>query len=416
MDTYAQILTIAIPFFLLLIIVEWLISKAKNRTVMRSFDTVSSLSSGVSNIIKDVLGLAVIIVSYEWMAEHFALLQLQSSWLMYVLAFVGLDFAGYWSHRFEHTINLLWNRHIIHHSSEEFNLACALRQNVSAIFAVFFFLLLPMAVLGVPAKVVAVIAPIHLFAQFWYHTRLIDKMGWLEYVLVTPSHHRVHHAINDEYLDKNYSQIFIVWDKLFGTFQEELASVPAVYGVKRQVNTWNPFIINYQHFWLLLTDAWHTKSWTDKLRVFYKPTGWRPADRLADAPVEIVTDPYQQTKYDTAASGLFKVWMWVQLLVTVALTLYLFNNMGDISHTSILLYGGMLMANIFTYTSLMDRSKLAVPGILVVMAISLTLVTQHAGWFSLGTVGGGAVLLFFLLSLLGTVYFLRYEPLAVTAR
>ena len=134
---------------------------------------------------------------------------------------------GYWSHRWNHKINLFWNRHVIHHSSEEFNLSCALRQNISAIVGVYFFLYIPLALLGVPTRVIALVAPIHLFSQFWYHTRLIDRLGVLEYVIVTPSHHRVHHAINDEYLDKNFSEIFIVWDKLFGTFQEELPSVPA---------------------------------------------------------------------------------------------------------------------------------------------------------------------------------------------
>jgi len=411
MDTYAQILTIAIPFFLVLIIIEWAYGKYRGMEVTRSFDTVSSLSSGVSNIIKDVLGLAVIIVSYGWMVEHISITQLTAGWLTYVLAFVGLDFAGYWSHRFEHEINILWNRHIIHHSSEEYNLACALRQNVSAIFAVFFFLLVPMAVIGVPAEVVAVVAPIHLFAQFWYHTKLIHRMGWLEYVLVTPSHHRVHHAINDQYLDKNYSQIFIIWDRLFGTFQPELEHVPAVYGVKRQSLTWNPFIINYQHLWLLLTDAWHTQSWADKIRVFYKETGWRPADRQIAAPITIVTDPYSQQKYDTPASPVFKVWMWVQLLVTVGLTLYLFNSLGDIAAAHIAIYGALLMVHIFAYTSLMDRSRLAVPAALLSTALCITLTISTGGWFSLGIVGGAGVISFYCVSLLATGYFLVAEPL-----
>jgi len=342
-------------------LIEWGIGHWRGITVLRSFDTLSSLSSGVSNIIKDVLGLAVVIISYEWMTEHMSIGHIESTWLVYILAFIGLDFAGYWSHRLEHEVNVLWNRHIIHHSSEEFNLACALRQNVSAIIGIFFFLLVPLAVIGVPAKVIAIIAPIHLFAQFWYHTRLINKMGILEYILVTPSHHRVHHAINDEYLDRNYSQIFIIWDRMFGTFQKELEEVPAVYGVKKQSKTWNPFIINYQHFWILLKDAWHTRSWLDKAKVFIMPTGWRPEGRLIDDPLEIVTDPYAQVKYDTPASIYFKVWAWLQFLTTLVLTLFLFHNMGDISTTMIAAYGLFLMFNIFANTSLMDRSKLSIP-------------------------------------------------------
>jgi sterol desaturase/sphingolipid hydroxylase (fatty acid hydroxylase superfamily) len=125
-------------------------------------------------------------------------------------------------------------------------------------------LLLPAALLGVPPTVIAVVAPLHLFAQFWYHTRHIGKMGFLEKIIVTPSHHRVHHAINKEYIDKNYGQIFIFWDKMFGTFQEELKEVPAVYGITRPVQTWNPLKINFLHMWLLMKDAWYTRSWKDK--------------------------------------------------------------------------------------------------------------------------------------------------------
>ncbi|MBC7885982.1 MAG: sterol desaturase family protein, partial [Saprospiraceae bacterium] len=218
MQEYARILNYAIPFFIVLIVIEYGASCLIRLKVNRLFDTVSSLSSGITNVLKDILGLSIIIISYGWMADHLALIRIESSVALYVLAFIGLDFAGYWSHRFSHEINILWNRHIIHHSSEEYNLACALRQSVSEIFAVFTILFLPMALLGVPPKIVGFIAPLHLFAQFWYHTRLIGKMGILEYILVTPSHHRVHHAINPKYMDKNYSQIFIVWDKLFGTF------------------------------------------------------------------------------------------------------------------------------------------------------------------------------------------------------
>lgn len=260
MQEYARILNYAIPFFLILIALEYGASMLMHKQVNRLFDTISSLSSGITNVIKDVLGLSIVIISYGWLVNHLAIYHIQSTILTYVLAFIGIDFAGYWIHRWSHEINVFWNRHIIHHSSEEFNLSCALRQSVSEIFALFTFTYIPMAILGIPAQVVAVVAPIQLFAQFWYHTRLIHKMGWLEYILVTPSHHRVHHAINPEYMDKNYSQIFIIWDKLFGTFQPEKEEIPAVYGVTRAVHTWNPWIINYQHLWLLISDAWRTKS------------------------------------------------------------------------------------------------------------------------------------------------------------
>ena len=166
MKEYAFVLSFAIPFFILLMIIEFTAGKIKGIEVYRPFDTITSISSGITNVVKDILGLIVVIVSYQWMYKNLALFSLSSSVLMYVLAFISLDFAGYWSHRFEHTVNIFWNRHIIHHSSEEYNLACALRQNFSALFAVFTFLLLPAAILGVPPEIIIIVAPLHLFAQF----------------------------------------------------------------------------------------------------------------------------------------------------------------------------------------------------------------------------------------------------------
>ncbi len=411
MDGYVQVLNFAIPFFIFLTVVEWLIGLAKGVKVMRSFDAISSISSGLSNILKDVLGLIVIIISYEWMVSHIALVSLEASWLMYLLAFIGLDFAGYWGHRFEHSVNLLWNRHVIHHSSEEFNLACALRQQVSTLFAIFFFLMIPTAMLGVPTAVIAIVAPIHLFAQFWYHTRLIGNMGFLEHIIVTPSHHRVHHAINDIYIDKNFSQILIIWDKFFGTFQKELTSVIPVYGILKQPKTWNPFIINFQHLGLLITDAWHTTHWLDKLRVFFMPTGWRPEDRLRDAPVTYTTDPSTQVKYDTPASVPFQVWMWGQLIITLLLTLYLFNIMSGMSTAYIMSYGLFIVLSIFSYTSLMDRSKLAIVfGILTVVWASV-LIYMMGSWYGLSDFMTLFVISYLVLGLGSVFYFLNTEPL-----
>ena len=402
MQTYAEVLTYAIPFFVLLLAIEYGVSRWMKMDVLRSFDTISSLSSGLTNTIKDVLGLAVVILSYSWMVDHMAVFEIESSIALYVLAFIGLDFAGYWAHRFEHEVNILWNRHIIHHSSEEFNLACALRQNVSAVVSIFFFLYIPLAVLGIPAKIVAVIAPLHLFAQFWYHTRLIKKMGLLEYIIVTPSHHRVHHAINDIYIDKNFSQIFIIWDKMFGTFQEELESEPPVYGIKKQANTWNPIIINFQHLWFLIKDAWHTRSWIDKLKVFFMPTGWRPADREAEAPVDFIKDPYKQVKYDATGSTGMHVWMWFQLILHIVLMLFMFNVIDEFSFTYILLYGLFMFLSIFAYTSLMDHSLISLPFEIGKFLLGLGLIYFVGDWFGLdGVVAFGTFL--FVLYLCGSL-------------
>jgi len=384
MQEYAQILNYAIPFFLILIGIEYGASCFMHFKVNRIFDTISSLSSGITNVVKDVLGLAIVVVSYTWFYSHLAVFNIESTLLLYVLAFIGIDFSGYWVHRWCHEVNIFWNRHIIHHSSEEYNLACALRQSVSEIFAIFTFTYIPMAILGVPAAVIAVVAPIQLFAQFWYHTRLIHKMGWLEYIIVTPSHHRVHHAINPIYMDKNYSQILIIWDKIFGTFQPELADEPPVYGVSRAVKTWNPWIINFQHFWLLFKDAWRTRSWLDKLRIWFMPTGWRPADVASAYPVPYTSDIYHRPKYETEASSMFKVWSGVQLIVTLLLMMYLFNNIAQIPYSYILMYGLFIFVTIFAYTSLMDGSIWGVLAEGIKMAVGFSMIYLNGNsWFGI---------------------------------
>lgn len=413
MQEYARILNYAIPFFLVLIALEYGVSMLMHKQVNRLFDTISSLSSGITNVIKDVLGLSIVIISYGWLVDHLAIYHIQSTILTYVLAFIGIDFAGYWIHRWSHEINVFWNRHIIHHSSEEFNLSCALRQSVSEIFALFTFTYIPMAILGIPAQVVAVVAPIQLFAQFWYHTRLIHTMGWLEYILVTPSHHRVHHAINPEYMDKNYSQIFIIWDKLFGTFQPEKEEIPAVYGVTRAVHTWNPWIINYQHLWLLISDAWRTKSWLDKLKIWVMPTGWRPADVSNAFPVPYTKEIYLRNKYDTIASPLFKAWAVGQLLITLLLMMFLFNNIGTIPFSSVLLYGLFLFVNIFAYTSLMDGNLIGIAAEVFKFALGIIILyTNDYQWFNIdNSIPNGTLIVlgYLVLSLTSSIYFYLYE-------
>jgi alkylglycerol monooxygenase len=383
MAEYAAVLMIAIPVFMVLILIEYLISIKMGMTVIRSLDTISSLSSGMTNVIKSVLGLAIGIISYEWMLQTFQVVTFKAEFLHYLIAFIVLDFAGYWSHRWEHVVNVFWNRHIIHHSSEEYNLACALRQNVSVIFLLFTFLLLPAALLGVPSVVIAVVAPLHLFAQFWYHTRLIDKMGILEKILVTPSHHRVHHAINDIYLDKNYSQIFIFWDKWFGTFQEELPDVTPVYGVKRPVLTYNPIIINYQHIWQLIKDAFRTKSWLDKALLWFKPTGYRPKDVEESDPIEYIKDPYTYQKYDPKSSIFHHAWSWIQMLVTLALMIHLFSIVDQYPISQLIWYGFFLFVTIFGYTSLMDLNKYSFITGLVRLGIVMVHQYYFDTWFSI---------------------------------
>ena len=396
------------PVFLLLVLIEKWYGRYKGKDTVRGMDMLSSLSSGVTNVTKDVLGLSLTIISYEWMVKHFAVFHVQSSFLTYFIAFMVLDFSGYWVHRIDHKVNFFWNSHIVHHSSEEFNLACALRQSISVFVQLFTFLLLPAALLGVPANVIAIVAPLHLFAQFWYHTRHINKMGFLEKIIVTPSHHRVHHAINPEYIDKNLSQIFIFWDKLFGTFQEELPEVPPVYGITRPVQTWNPIKINFQHLWLLIKDAWHAKGWKDKLRIWFMPTGWRPADVAEQFPVYKIGDVYNFEKYGPSSSKLLYVWSWVQTIILLLFISYLFGNIGKIGTPNIFIYGGFVFLYVYAYTELMGKSSQAILWELAKCAMGVWVIYSVGDWFGASQYVSWIstlVITYFVLSLFITAWF-----------
>ena len=286
----------------------------------------------------------------------------------------------------QHVNNFFWNGHIVHHSSEEFNLACALRQSISVFIRLFVILLLPAAVLGVPAEVIAIVAPLHLFAQFWYHTQHIGKMGFLEKIIVTPSHHRVHHAINKEYIDKNLGQIFIFWDKLFGTFQEELKDVPPVYGITRPVHTWNPIKINFLHLWQLVKDAWHAKSIKDKLRIWFKPTGWRPADVEQKYPLYKIEDVYHFNKYATAETKPLLIWSWIQLIVLLLLVSYLFGNIALIGMPAIFIYGAFVFLFVYAFTELMDGNKYALVWEVAKNIIGVALIFLLGDWFGAGKI------------------------------
>jgi len=395
-----------------LIVLEQWIAQQKGLEVNRGMDVISSLSSGMTNTLKNLMGLSVVLISYGWLVDHVALTQVTPSWWVYALAFLGMDFVGYWSHRFDHKINVFWNRHIVHHSSEEFNLSCALRQSISAVVGIYFFLYVPMALIGIPQEVVAIVAPLHLFAQFWYHTRVIDKMGVLEHILVTPSHHRVHHAINPRYLDKNLSQVFIFWDKLFGTFQEELPEDPPVYGVIKPVSTWNPIWINYMHAWALAKDAWRAHSWWDKVRLWWMPTGWRPRDVAEKYPWIFTEDPKNQIKYETALSRPEKVWAWTQLVIHFGLVFHLLIAFAQFEYTQVISYGIFLMVSIMGYTVFMDKSRWAPYAEALKFGLGLALLWGYPTWFGLDLMipyASSAIMAYLLLSLALAFYFRRKD-------
>ena len=392
MDTYANMLLIAIPIFFVSVLLEALYGNWIKDQKHNFMDTISSLSSGITNLLYDLLGLGIIIVSYSFLYEYLMIFSIQESILLYLVAFICIDFASYCHHYLKHSVNIFWNQHVIHHSSEEFNLACALRQSITNNFGVGILFLLPAALCGVPPKVISIIAPLHLFGQFWYHTRHIGKLGFLEYIIVTPSQHRVHHAINPEYIDKNLGAVFCVWDRAFGTFQEELDEVPCVFGTLKPVRTWNPVLINFIHLWGLIQDAWNTRKWNDKLKLWFMPTGWRPGDVSLKFPRQTVTDVYNQKKYSPEYDWRHKLMAVFQLIwIDIIVFMFLYN-FGDLSLFSQISYMTLIFVTIFGFTSLMDGHNWAlifeisrsIIGLIIIIYFSQNLMLENSLYFTLG--------------------------------
>ncbi|MFV8392005.1 sterol desaturase family protein [Flavobacterium sp. LB2P6] len=408
MEEYGKILVFVMRFFLILIVIEKIYGHYKGEDTAPNMDAVSSISSGMVNSLKDILGLSITLVSYGWIVSKIALFDLQANFLTYFIGFIAIDFYGYWSHRMSHQINFLWNKHAIHHSSEEFNLACALRQPISSFVNLFTFLLIPAALLGVPSKVIAITLPIHLFLQFWYHTTHIKKIGFLENILVSPSHHRVRHAINPKYMDKNHSQIFIIWDKLFGTFQTELETVPPVFGITRPARTWNPIRINFQHLWFLFTDAWRTENWKDKFTIWFKPTGWRPENFEERYPVVKITNVYDFEKYGVQYSKKLMYWSLYQAVITLLLISYLYNSITLIGLPNVFIYGAFIFLTVYSYTELMDTRKNAVFWESMRFVFGIGLILCFSDWFGMNQLVHFAsyiLVSYLILSLTVTIYF-----------
>jgi len=230
---------------------------------------------------------------------------------------------------------------------------------------------------------------------------------------MTPSHHRGHHAINDIYIDKNFSAIFIFWDKWFGTFQEELAKEPPVYGTLKPANTWNPILINYQHAWQIAKDAWRTNNWKDRFRVWFMPTGWRPVDVQEKFPIKIEA-VYTRSKYDSNPSNLLIGWSAFQLIFHNLLMYFLLAQFGSFEAIGIIWYSIFLFISIFSYTTLMDRHVFAIPSEIIKLGLGLWIIYQIGGWYNLDEIisGGSSIVMIYLAtSMLMTFYFILFEKM-----
>jgi sterol desaturase/sphingolipid hydroxylase (fatty acid hydroxylase superfamily) len=316
--TYNKAVALAIPVFLALILLELLWDRVRGARYYRLADSLNSLSCGIVSTGMRVFIGFLGIFTYDWILTHASLWRMPAThWATWIFAFAAYDFCYYWNHRFGHTVGLFWASHVVHHQSEEFNLTTALRQTGTGGFLGWMFYI-PLALCGVPLSVFLLVGVAQLFYQFWPHTQAIRRMGALDRWVQTPSNHRVHHAQNSRYLDKNYVGVFLLWDRLFGTYQEELDEEPCVYGITGQLRSWNPVWANLHYYWAMTKDSWHAASWTDKLKVWVAPPGWRPADVAARFPKPSYDFRRDFRRFDPERGALLDWYAFAQFVALIA--------------------------------------------------------------------------------------------------
>jgi alkylglycerol monooxygenase len=370
-----NVIVYAIPVFLALMAAEFGISLALGRNVYRLNDAIGSLSAGILSQISGVFMLALSVGVYVLVYNHFALFQLSAGdWRVWVGALIAYDFFYYWNHRIDHEVGVFWAAHVVHHQSEAFNLSTALRQPSSGVLLGWIFYL-PMAVAGAPPVVFVAVGLIDLLYQFWIHTELVGKLGWFDRVFASPSNHRVHHGVNDQYLDKNYGGILILWDRLFGTYEDEVE--PAVFGVRGGLGAFDPISANLAYYRTMFDLCRRATDWFDQIRVWFKPPGWLPANlRPADPPRY---DPKALVIYDPPASRAAAILASAALVAMIGATaafLLAAPHLQPMNGFAVFL---ALSATLWAMGALLD-GRIAIAEALYVFAAAATCAAYALGW------------------------------------
>lgn len=358
-----DVIRASIPLFFALIGLELLVARVRRRPLYRLSDSISDLSCG---ILSQLAGIGITlgtIAAFGWVSAHASIQHVLPvpRWIdsapitadgvhwaalgSWAGVFLLDDLAYYWMHRSSHVVNLLWAGHVVHHSSEEYNLTVALRQSSLHGFMSWLFYL-PIALLGVPVMMWVICHGLNLIYQFWIHTRAVDKLGPLELVLNTPSHHRVHHGVNPEYQDRNFAGVLIIWDRLFGSFEPERA--PPVYGITKPLTSWNPIRANVHVFVEIWRNARAARTWPDRLRSIFGHPGWRPPE-LGPPIVPVAVTPESFQKFEPEVPRPLRSYALVQFLVVLIGALALVDAAARLPLASVLVGGfwvALSLANI----------------------------------------------------------------------
>jgi alkylglycerol monooxygenase len=401
---------LAIPGFFILIVFELLWNHFKGTDYYRLNDAINSLSLGILSRITGALYALLPLSLYAYTYESFALFTWQDNITTWIIAFVIYDLSYYWNHRFGHTMNIGWASHVIHHSSEEYNLTTALRQTSipNPIGALCF---IPMLLLGFPPWLLVAVGSLNLIYQYWVHTQVIDRMpAWYEALFITPSNHRVHHAKNKIYIDKNYGGVFLIWDRMFNTFQPELKQEKVIFGISTQLASWNPIWGNLQVLSNLARDAIRTEKWTDKLTLWFRKTGYRPEDVTAKYP--IIKSNLAADKFDTKLSKPQKWYAFFQYIFVAAGILPFMILLKDMTSTEIITSSVVLTFSLFSLGKVQENS----PNSVIFEAIKFIACTAVCIWmFDHIPAIGITVGVISVASLIVLVAILKKLPVSVTA-
>ena len=350
----SSIITFAIPVFFLMILLELAYGFLIGKNTYRVNDTFTSISIGLISRLPFILNLGFQGVIFVYFAKRYSINLMPVNELMtWVIAFIMYDFFYYWMHRLHHEYRVLWATHVVHHHGEDYNLATALRQTSTGFLWKWIFFL-PMIIVGVPGEVFVSVAGVNLVYQFWVHTRHVGHLGWIEKIFVTPMNHRVHHAKNKEYIDANYGGVFILWDRFFGTYIPERSDIKPVYGTVSQLNSWNPLWANFQVFYQMIQDTINTKNMSDKFKIWYSRTNWRPIDLVH------LSSEYQITsfakKYNPKIKSEVNYFTILQLIMlTIASSVILFTlELQDRSDTYVF---AIILVMQATFTGMLLQGK-----------------------------------------------------------
>ena len=347
---------LAVPFFLLAILLEIIYGWIFKKNTYRINDSISSIFMGTLRSTSRVVGISIGGYFFYWLEKEYALWRWDSSSVFtWLFAFVVYDFLYYWFHRISHERQIFWASHVAHHQSEDYNLSTALRQTGTG-FLITWVFYIPLFLIGIPSYVFVTVASINLIYQFWVHTEHIPKLGWYELFFVSPSNHRVHHAQNDDYIDRNYGGVFIIWDRIFGTFQEEKKDEPCVYGIRGPLNTFNPIWANFHIFIKMIKDMWQAHTWKEVFYVPFAKTGWSPGKPLEDSYKENFNiDDFK--KYNPPASKLINTYAIIQLLAISTVGLF-FLESGNLNYFQSIMVLGMIILTMYCISGWLDRKPI----------------------------------------------------------